>query len=81
MRVDERLQPFLQDMRIDLRRRNVSMPEQLLHRSEIGAAIEQMAGEGMPQHVRRDAVRTDARLIGNLFQVLREALSGHMAES
>src|SRR4029078_10285323 len=31
MGVDERLQPFLQHMRIDLRRRNVSMSEQLLH--------------------------------------------------
>ena len=80
MCVNERLQPLLKNMCIDLGGRNVSMTEKLLHGSEIRAAIEQMAREGVAQHVRRDALGADAGLGRNVFQILREALPRHMTE-
>ena len=33
-------QPLARDVRVDLRRRNIRMPEQQLHDSEIGAVIQ-----------------------------------------
>ena len=41
-------------MGVDLRRRDIGMAEQLLHDAQIGAVLQQMAGEGMAQHVRAD---------------------------
>ena len=41
------------------------MPQQLLHRSEIGAVIEKMSGKAMP-----DGVRADLGVEANLLQVL-----------
>lgn len=38
---------------IDLRRRDIGMPKQLLDRSQIGAAIQHVRGEAMPEGVRR----------------------------
>ena len=49
--VDEALQALVEDVGIDLGRRDVGMTEQLLHRAQVGAAIEQVAGKGMAQHV------------------------------
>src|SRR4029078_11011029 len=80
MGVDERLQPFLQHMRIDLRRRNVSMSEQLLHGSEIGTAVEQVACKGMTQNRRRNTRGVYAGVRCNGLQVLREALPRNVAE-
>ncbi len=37
---------------IDLRRTDIAVPEQFLHGSEVLAGFEQMAGEGMPEHMR-----------------------------
>ena len=47
-----RLQPLLIHMRINLRRRNVGMPEHFLDDAQIGAVAEQMRGKTMPQQVR-----------------------------
>ena len=41
-------------MRVDLRRRDVGVAQHRLHRAQVGAALEEMAREGMPQGVRRD---------------------------
>ena len=45
MRQNQLLEPLLQHVRVDLRRRDVGVAEQLLHGAQVGAAIEQMAGE------------------------------------
>ena len=44
---DERFQALVQDMGIDLRRRDVGMAQHLLQGPEIGAVGQKMAGEGM----------------------------------
>ena len=75
----ELLQPLLQHMRVDLRRRDVGVAQQLLHRAQVGAAIEQMAGKGMPQHVGRDPLRVEAGLLGQLLQLLAKPLAGQVA--
>src|SRR6266513_3854319 len=48
----ELLQPRPRDVRVDLRRRDVGVAEHHLDGAEIGAVLEQMGGERMPQHVR-----------------------------
>ena len=59
--VDQLLQPLVEHMRIDLRRRDVGMAEQRLHDAEIGAAGEEMRRESVPQHMRRDLSAYRAR--------------------
>jgi hypothetical protein len=55
------------------------MAEHQLHRAQVSAAGEQMAGEGMAQDVGRDAAGLEARLGRQLAQQLREPLSGEVA--
>ena len=49
----EVLQPFLGNMCIDLRCREVAVPQQQLYDTEIGTAIQQMGGECVTKAVRR----------------------------
>ena len=65
------LQPLFEHVRIDLRGRDIGMAQQLLHRAQVGAAIEQMAGEGVAQDVRRHPLGVDARFRRQLLQFLR----------
>ena len=44
------------DVRVQLRRRQVGVPEHLLDRAEVGAAFEEVRGEGVAQQVRVDAL-------------------------
>src|SRR5688572_21078434 len=44
------------DVRLDLRGRDVGVAEQLLHRGQIRAALQQMRRERMPQCMRRHAL-------------------------
>src|SRR4051812_35607008 len=53
-------------MRIDLRRIDGGMAEELLHRANVGAIREEVGGEGVAQDVRRDLL-SDARLRGIRF--------------
>src|SRR5688572_22225110 len=46
--------PLLQHMRINLRRRQIGMPEHQLNRAQVGAALEQMCRERVPQRVRAE---------------------------
>ena len=48
---DQLLQALFQDVGINLGCRDISVAKQLLHRAQIGATIQEMAGEGMPQNV------------------------------
>src|SRR5512134_3545882 len=52
-------QSFHGGMSIHLRRRQRRMTEQLLHRAEIGARVQEMGGEAVAQrmHVQRGAAR------------------------
>ena len=54
------LQPLLGDMGINLRRRQIRMPEKHLHRAKISAVVEKVRSKGVAQGVRRE-VTTDVR--------------------
>src|SRR4051794_37006485 len=70
------LQPFASDMGVDLRRRYIRVPEQDLHDTKIGAVIEEMRCEGMPQRVRRNGcIQRGARSVA--FDELPERLPRH----
>lgn len=76
--VDEALQAFFKDVGVDLRRRDIGVAEKLLDRAQIGAAVEEMAGERMAQDVRADALWSYACGGCHLLQFLGEALAGEM---
>ena len=67
--VDELDQFARLDMRIDLGRRDIGMPEHLLQRPQIGAPREQVSRERMAQDVRADAVGRDPRLGGERLTI------------
>ena len=48
------LESFHANVGIDLSGGEAGMAEQLLHAAQIGAGIQQMGGEAMAQHVRRN---------------------------
>ena len=76
--LDKPPQPLLDDMGVDLRGRDVGVAEELLHRAQIRAVLQEMAGEGMTEHVRRDARRLDAGGERQRLQLLAEALPRQM---
>ena len=76
---DHGLEPFLEDMGVDLRGRDIGMAEQCLHDAQIGAVLQQMARKGVPQNMRADGLGSQAALYGQRFQVAREMLPGQMA--
>jgi hypothetical protein len=39
---------------VDLRGRQVAVTQQHLHHAQVGAVVQQVRGEGMPQRVRRE---------------------------
>ena len=51
-------------VRVELGRGEVGVAEHLLNAAEVGAALEQMGGEGMPEQVRVDPQRLEARFLG-----------------
>ena len=55
MRPVQGFQAFARDMRVNLGRRHVRMTEQQLHDAKIGAMVDQVGGERMPQRMRRQA--------------------------
>jgi hypothetical protein len=46
---DDLLQPHFENVGVNLRCRNVGVAKQLLHRTQIGAAIQQVTCERMPE--------------------------------
>ncbi len=50
-------QPIASDVRVDLSRADVGMPEQFLDDAQVSAVFEKVGGEAVPQHVRRDIAR------------------------
>src|SRR5215210_4307642 len=53
---------------VELGRREVRVAEHLLHRAEVGAALEQVRRERVAEQVRVDALRVETRLLGELAQ-------------
>src|ERR1700676_1715504 len=71
-------QMAFREMRIDLRRRDVAMTEHLLHRAEVGAALEQMGREAMPERMRTHP--REARIVGRpSLERFEKSLPGHRA--
>ncbi len=48
----QHFKPLQRDVRVDGGGGDISVPEQHLHRAQIGAVVEQMRGKGMAQGVR-----------------------------
>src|SRR5580704_19292849 len=71
MRLINLLQSFFDYVRVNLRGGYIGMAEHHLHRTEIGAAIEQMSGKAVPQHVRRQRL-TQSGLSSVQRQILPE---------
>src|SRR5437016_4504812 len=65
-------------MGVDLCRRDIGMAEHLLHASQIGSMIEEMAGEGVAQHMRRQAGRVEPGSERQRLEQLAAALAGQM---
>jgi hypothetical protein len=42
----------IEHMRVDHRGRDIAVPQQLLHRPDVIASLQQMGGEGVPQNMR-----------------------------
>lgn len=67
-------QPFPVDMRVNLSRRYIRMPEHFLHGTQIGPMFEQMRRKRMPEGVRRD-LPLDVRFTGITLNNLPHALT------
>src|ERR1700722_3190941 len=71
-------QVALREMSVNLRGRDVAVPEHLLHGAEIGTALEQMRRKTMAQRMRTDP--RESRIIGGpSFERLEKSLAGHRA--
>src|SRR3546814_2869656 len=73
----QRLQTLAQHVGVDLRGRDVGVAQHLLQRAQVGAVVQQMAGEGVAQHVRRHLGGVDA---GLARQILQERSEEHTSE-
>ena len=49
----EGLKPFVENVGVNLRRGNIRVPQHLLHGAQVSTAAQEMAGEGMAQHMGR----------------------------
>ena len=75
----EAFQPLLQHMGIDLRGRDIGVAEKRLHHAQIGAIVQEVAGEGMAQHVRAQLRRAQAAAPRQRLEFAGEMLAGEMA--
>ena len=71
-----RLHPLAQHMSIDLRRRDIRMAEQLLQHPQIGSVLQEMAREGVAQHMRANPRGGDPRRGGASFEIAGKCLAG-----
>ena len=63
------------DVRVNLGRGNIDVPEHFLDRAQVGAALQQMCGEGMAEGMRRHVLR-DAGALDVSAENLPSAHSG-----
>ena len=73
------LQLFADDVRVDLRGRDVGVAEHLLDRAQVGTIREQVRRKCVTQDVRADFAFLKARIAREVLQELREALAGQVA--
>ena len=75
----QRLQALFQHVGVNLRGRDVGVPEEGLHHAQVGAVMQQMAGEGVTQHMRAQARRCDVARGSERLQFAGEMLAGEVA--
>src|SRR5580765_484947 len=71
--------PAVRDVRVQLGRAEIGVAEHLLDAAQVGSAFEQVRGERMPQQVRVDALRVEARTAGEAAQDQKSARAGEGA--
>ena len=64
MIVVSRPQMPVRDVCVDLRRRNITVSEQRLNGTRVGAALQQVSGKTVAQRVGRNINQTDLRGVG-----------------
>ena len=69
----------IRDVRVPLRRADVGVAEHLLDAAEVGAALEQVGGERMPQQVRVHPARLETGTVGQPAQDEKRAGAGQRA--
>src|SRR5713226_4275822 len=74
---NHRLEALPIDVRVDLRGGDVRMSEHGLHRAQVGAALEQVGGEAVPQRVRVHAAQPRRARVA--AEQLPESLARHAA--
>src|ERR1700761_122611 len=72
---DETLQALFEHMGIDLGGRDVGVTEQGLDDAQIGAVVEEMAGEGMPQDMRAHLLGPEPDGAGQGLELAGEMLA------
>src|SRR6476659_7133858 len=75
------LEPVIEHVGIDLRGRDVRVAEELLHDPKVGPVMQEVACEGVTQHVWTDAVRPQAGGYGAGLEIAGEGLAGQVARS
>ena len=73
------LEALLQHVGVDLRGRDVGVPEQRLHHPQVGAVVQQMARKGVAQHVRAHLIGAQPGGGGERLEVAGEMLAGEVA--
>ena len=63
----EILQALFDDVGVDLRRRDITVPQQGLNDAQVAAIVQQVAGKGVAQDVWTDKRRCQAGGAGELF--------------
>src|ERR1039457_4971639 len=74
--VDRLPQPRPYDVRVDLGGRDIRVPQHGLHAAQVRASLQQVGGEAMPDHVRRQMMK-NAGLASMAAQQFPERLAGH----
>ena len=66
-------------VRVQLRRRQIGMSEHFLNRTEVGASLEEVGCEGVPQQVGVHALRVEPGLLGEAAEDQERARPGQRA--
>ena len=71
--------PLVQHMGVDLGGGHIRMAQKLLHHAQVSAILQQVAGEGMPQHMRADLVGRKPGSGSDSLEIARKHLAGQVA--
>ena len=75
---DQAFEALVEDVGVDLGRRDVGVAEHLLQAAQVGAVGQQVAGEGVAQDVGGDLGGVEARLRRQGLEQLRETVAGEV---